>query len=126
MSRLLIVSNRAPVEIVQGPKGARMSRTVGGLAGALDDALRARGGTWIAWVGQGGGDELSPEVTGLSYLIRAVRLKEREVTNYYSYVQAFNFSQLGYSSAITVILVSLTVVVSVFIVRAVGWGTSGE
>jgi multiple sugar transport system permease protein len=49
-----------------------------------------------------------------------------EVTNYYSYIQAFNFSQLGYSSAITVILVALTVVVSALIVRAVGWGPSGE
>jgi multiple sugar transport system permease protein len=49
-----------------------------------------------------------------------------EVTNYYSYIQAFNFSQLGYSSAITVILVALTVVVSALIVRAVGWGHSGE
>jgi len=49
-----------------------------------------------------------------------------EVTNYYSYIQAFNFSQLGYSSAITVILVSLTVIASAFIVRAVGWKTSGE
>jgi len=49
-----------------------------------------------------------------------------EVTNYYSYVQAFNFSQLGYSSAITVILVSLTVIASAFIVRAVGWETSRE
>jgi len=49
-----------------------------------------------------------------------------EVTNYYSYVQAFNFSQLGYSSAITVILVSLTVIASAFIVRAVGWETSPE
>jgi len=49
-----------------------------------------------------------------------------EVTNYYSYLQAFNFSQLGYSSAITVILVSLTVIASAFIVRAVGWRTSGE
>jgi len=48
------------------------------------------------------------------------------VTNYYSYIQAFNFSQLGYSSAITVILVALTVVVERLIVRAVGWGHSGE
>ena len=31
-----------------------------------------------------------------------------EVTNYYSFVQAFNFSFLGYSSAITVVLVLLT------------------
>jgi trehalose 6-phosphate synthase/phosphatase len=84
MSRLLIVSNRAPVEVVHQPHGVRVARTIGGLAGALDDALRARGGLWIAWVGPGGGDELAPEVTGLSYPIRAVRLKEREVNNYYA------------------------------------------
>ena len=45
-----------------------------------------------------------------------------EVTNFYSYIQAFNFSYLGYSSAITVILVALTVALSWTIIRAVGWG----
>lgn len=45
-----------------------------------------------------------------------------EVTNYYSYQQAFNFSYLGYSSAITVVLVAATVALSAFIIRAVGWG----
>jgi len=49
-----------------------------------------------------------------------------EVTNYYSYIQAFNFSYLGYSSAITVILVSATAVLSVLIARAVGWVTTVE
>lgn len=49
-----------------------------------------------------------------------------EVTNYYSYIQAFNFSYLGYSSAITVVLVLATVLLSVVIVRAVGWGTRSE
>src|SRR5207245_449258 len=49
-----------------------------------------------------------------------------EVTNYYSYIQAFNFSYLGYSSAITVVLVSATVVLSAIIVRAVGWGPRSE
>ena len=49
-----------------------------------------------------------------------------EVTNYYSYIQAFNFSYLGYSSAITVVLVSATVVLSAIIIRAVGWGPRSE
>jgi multiple sugar transport system permease protein len=49
-----------------------------------------------------------------------------EVTNYYSYIQAFNFSYLGYSSAITVVLVSATVALSAIIVRAVGWGARGD
>jgi multiple sugar transport system permease protein len=49
-----------------------------------------------------------------------------EVTNYYSYVQAFNFSYLGYSSAITVVLVAATVALSLVILRAVGWGPRSE
>ena len=47
-----------------------------------------------------------------------------EVTNYYSFVQAFNFSYLGYSSAITVTLVAATVLLSWLIIRLVGWGQS--
>jgi multiple sugar transport system permease protein len=45
-----------------------------------------------------------------------------EVTNYYSYLQAFNFSYLGFSSAITVVLLAATIVLSWVIVRSVGWG----
>ena len=46
-----------------------------------------------------------------------------EVTNYYSYLQAFNFSYLGFSSAITVALLAATILLSWLIVRSVGWGT---
>ncbi|MGE0316098.1 MAG: carbohydrate ABC transporter permease [Lautropia sp.] len=49
-----------------------------------------------------------------------------EVTNYYSFIQAFNFSYLGYSSAITVVLVVLTVLLSAAIIRLVGWGQRVE
>jgi multiple sugar transport system permease protein len=45
-----------------------------------------------------------------------------EVTNFYSYIQAFNFSYLGYSSAITVVLVAITVLLSWLVIRMVGWG----
>ena len=45
-----------------------------------------------------------------------------EVTNYYSYLQAFNFSYLGFSSAITVVLLAATILLSWVIVRMVGWG----
>ena len=83
-SRLIVVSNRAPVEMVRGPEGLRAVRTVGGLAGALDDALRAHGGLWIAWVGVEAGDELPAGTAGIPYPIRTVRLKEREVNNYYA------------------------------------------
>lgn len=49
-----------------------------------------------------------------------------EVTNYYSFLQAFNFSFLGYSSAITVLLVSITILLSWGILRLVGWGRDAE
>ena len=45
-----------------------------------------------------------------------------EVTNYYSFLQAFNFSYLGFSSAITVALLAATIVLSWVIIRVVGWG----
>lgn len=45
-----------------------------------------------------------------------------EVTNYYSFIQAFNFSYLGFSSAITVTLVIATILASWGIIRLVGWG----
>jgi multiple sugar transport system permease protein len=45
-----------------------------------------------------------------------------EVTNYYSFLQAFNFSYLGFSSAITVALLTATLLLSWLIVRVVGWG----
>ena len=35
-----------------------------------------------------------------------------EVTNYYAYLVAFNFGELGYSSAITVVLLAATVLIS--------------
>lgn len=49
-----------------------------------------------------------------------------EVTNYYSYIQAFNFSYLGYSSAITVVLVAATLGLSWVVIRTAGWGARGE
>jgi trehalose 6-phosphate synthase len=80
---LLVVSNRAPVEVAGGARGRRLQRTVGGLAGALDDALRDGDGTWIAWIG--GSDEaaLAPETTGLGYRLRPVALPARDVRRYY-------------------------------------------
>lgn len=45
-----------------------------------------------------------------------------EVTNYYAFEQAFNFSYLGFSSAITVVLVVATLILSWIVVRTTGWG----
>ncbi len=41
-----------------------------------------------------------------------------EVTNYYAYLVAFNFGELGYSSAITVVLLTATVLISWAAMRA--------
>ena len=47
-----------------------------------------------------------------------------EVTNYYAFEQAFNFSYLGFSSAITVVLVVATLAMSWALVRMTGWGAT--
>jgi trehalose 6-phosphate synthase len=47
MSRLIVVSNRVAVPTATGAPGAQ-----GGLAGALQAALRARGGVWFGWSGE--------------------------------------------------------------------------
>jgi trehalose 6-phosphate synthase len=83
-SRLLVVSNRAPVEVTREGTHLRIRRTVGGLATALDDVLRERPGTWIAWAGSVRDEDLTPDRTGLPYPIRAVQLSERELDNYYA------------------------------------------
>lgn len=43
-----------------------------------------------------------------------------EVTNFYAFMQAFNFSYLGFSSAITVLMVSATFFLSWWIIKMVG------
>ncbi|NML43270.1 sugar ABC transporter permease [Ramlibacter sp. G-1-2-2] len=43
-----------------------------------------------------------------------------EVTNYYAYLLAFNYGELGYSSAVTVVLLAFTVVISWLAMRLNG------
>ncbi len=47
MSRLIVISNRVAVPKARGAAGAQ-----GGLAGALNAALKANGGIWFGWSGQ--------------------------------------------------------------------------
>ena len=47
MARLVVVSNRVAVPKARGVAGAQ-----GGLAGALNSALKANGGIWFGWSGQ--------------------------------------------------------------------------
>ena len=81
--RLLVVSNRAPVEVERAGDELRIRRTVGGLATALDDVLRDRNGLWIAWAGENAPDVLKPATTGLAYPIRCAQLGPGEIDNFY-------------------------------------------
>jgi multiple sugar transport system permease protein len=47
-----------------------------------------------------------------------------EVTNYYAFEQAFNFSYLGFSSAISLTLVAATLVMSWVLVRMTDWSAA--
>lgn len=49
-----------------------------------------------------------------------------EVSNYYIFVQSFSFSYIGYSSAVTMVLLAMIVVLSWVIVRAVSGGSNGD
>ena len=47
MPRLVVISNRVAVPKARGVAGAQ-----GGLAGALNSALKVNGGIWFGWSGQ--------------------------------------------------------------------------
>ncbi len=49
-----------------------------------------------------------------------------EVTNYYAFRQAFNFSYLGFASAITVVMVAAVFALSWWLVRLIGAGADVE
>jgi trehalose 6-phosphate synthase/phosphatase len=82
--RLVLVSHRAPVEVEMDGGTRQYRRTIGGLATALDDALRTHGGVWIAWAGLETPDVLKPAATGLGYPIRCARLTADELENFYA------------------------------------------
>jgi trehalose 6-phosphate synthase/phosphatase len=87
---LIVVSNREPY--VHRRSGLRVTVDVppGGLTSALDDMLRAIGGTWVAW-GSGNADrdhvDLDSRVgvppDSPRYALKRVWLKPQDVDNYY-------------------------------------------
>jgi len=76
-AKLLVVSNRLPVERKRG----EWQPAAGGLVTALAPALARRGGTWIGWAG--GAAEVPPHVHGLDVDLAAVPLDRRLVDGYY-------------------------------------------
>ncbi len=81
MSKLVVISNRVAVPKARGAAGAQ-----GGLAGALNSALKENGGIWFGWSGQETG-----EFTGSVNLQRhdgvttaTIDLEPQDVEEYYN------------------------------------------
>jgi len=82
--RLLVMSNRAPIEVVTEDGRERVEPTVGGVGSTFLRLLERYGGQWIAWSGGSNGPKrtmlppLNPR-----FLMSLLRLSERDVSNYY-------------------------------------------
>ncbi len=80
MGRLVVVSNRVPVPDQAGAAPA------GGLAVALQSALRARGGIWLGWSGKSSGDMPAGPINLIdvgNITFALTDLTDRDVEEYY-------------------------------------------
>ncbi|ACK52801.1 alpha,alpha-trehalose-phosphate synthase (UDP-forming) [Methylocella silvestris BL2] len=80
IGRLVVVSNRVPVPNASGAPAA------GGLAVALQAALRSRGGVWFGWSGKSAQDaaDRQPQTRSLGPITFAVSdLTRRDIEEYY-------------------------------------------
>ncbi len=86
--RVINVSNRLPVLIRKHASGARVERSSGGLATALEAGWRHQRGVWIGWVGTSPGQHIEPLLLKASktrsYSLRSVSLTEDEIAKFYS------------------------------------------
>lgn len=89
--RLILLSNREPIEHRVGPGGRPvMVCPAGGVTAALQPAVIASGGTWIAW-GSGPADFEVTDADGRilvppdhpAFLLRRIGLSEKEIEEYY-------------------------------------------
>jgi trehalose 6-phosphate synthase len=81
MSRLVVISNRVAVPKARGAAGAQ-----GGLAGALNSALKAKGGIWFGWSG-GETDDFTGEISvqqNDGVTTATVDLGKQDVEEYYN------------------------------------------
>ncbi|MBI2962309.1 MAG: trehalose-6-phosphate synthase [Deltaproteobacteria bacterium] len=89
--RLLIISNRAPYSLRRRGHATELVRSIGGLSSTLDDALRKRGGVWLAWSGsvaraRRGRRRPPPRsmpVRDGGYRLRLLTLNDEQVAGYY-------------------------------------------
>ena len=86
--RVINVSNRLPILIRKHAGGARLERSSGGLATALEAGWRDQPGVWIGWAGTGPEENIEPFLVRAahrrSYTLRAVALTEEETAKFYS------------------------------------------
>jgi len=86
-TRIVAVSNRLPISLVNGPDGLEIKPGEGGLVTALAPVFRNRGGIWIGW--SGGTDDadlaglMEPASREAGYLLHPVPLSADEVGDYY-------------------------------------------
>jgi alpha,alpha-trehalose-phosphate synthase [UDP-forming] len=89
--RLILLSNREPIEHRMGPEGRPVAvAPAGGVTAALEPAVTTTGGTWIAW-GSGPADFEVTDADGRilvppenpSFLLRRIALSEKEIAEYY-------------------------------------------
>ena len=85
--RLLIVSNRLPIKIVEGEHGPRCKSTAGGLATGLSQPHESSGGRWTGWPGRiSPTTEVEPEIARLldERQMDAVALTQSEYDAFYT------------------------------------------
>ncbi|HYD16754.1 MAG TPA: trehalose-6-phosphate synthase [Candidatus Nanoarchaeia archaeon] len=85
--RMVVVSNRLPVTLHDGPDGFEVQASSGGLVSALLPIFREMGGSWIGWPGVA---DCSPEVSevlklecGPTYSFEAVALSAKDRAMFY-------------------------------------------
>lgn len=85
--KLILVSNREPWICEKSKKGIPYRKAIGGLVSSLDQAIKLRGGLWIAW-GSGSGDFIKGDTVSVppdnpKYELKRIRLSEVETERYY-------------------------------------------
>jgi alpha,alpha-trehalose-phosphate synthase [UDP-forming] len=82
-SRIIIVSNRLPVNRVGSGPGARWETSAGGLVSAMTPVLEQHRGVWVGWTGSAGERGPTRAFRHEGVVIRPVTLTAHEVEHYY-------------------------------------------
>jgi trehalose 6-phosphate synthase/phosphatase len=85
-SRLIVMSNRAPIRVVREDGEERIEPTVGGVGSTFLRLLERHGGLWIAWSGgktSPGRVAMPPHANPPRFSMVLMPLTERDISNYY-------------------------------------------